>query len=63
MFVQYAGASKGASASLDVSYSGGQTLSVPLTSTLANPVPMGSAARWIVPVLLLGLGIRRARTR
>jgi len=61
LYVQYSGSTEGASAALDLSYSGGELISVPLTGTLVTPLPLGSAARWLLPLLLLGFGAARTR--
>jgi len=69
LVVEYTGSIDGASASLDLAYSGGETLSVALTGSLVTQtVPIGPTTRWLVPVLLLALGsgrlaIRRGRRR
>jgi len=62
--VEYNGASDGASASLDLGYSGGETSSVALTGILVTQtVPIGPAIRWLVPVVLVALGSGRLAIR
>lgn len=57
LVVAYTGTATDASASLDVTYSGGLVTSVALASAPIS-VPMTPGAQWIVPVLLLALGYK-----
>ncbi len=58
--VEYLGAVAGATAQLDVVYSGGSTSSVALTGDPAA-APIGPAARWLLPALALLAGLVSAR--
>jgi len=54
VFVVYSGTAQAAMASLEISYSNGQSVSVALTSDPVA-VAVGSAVRWLLPLLLLGI--------